>query len=208
MNIRASQVLLTQSPQDRQRLGVLHHESRRLRPAETGSAWSQELAPWSSWKTWMSENPHGLFFSETERNSYISIYIYNYIHNTIYNLMYNVYIYIYTYVSIHIVYIYMDIWIYIYMIYIYIYIWIYLSAQEKEQYHSKPPPNSSISHSRFGFPGLVPPGRASWAATAGCAAPGAASASTARAAAAGARGTLGDRPCIRCWGRWRMKGEV
>ena len=44
--------------------------------------------------------------------------------------------------------------------------------------------------------GLVPPGRASWAATAGCAAPGVA----ALAAVAGAHGTSGARRCIRCWG--------
>ena len=32
---------------DWQRLGVVHHESRRLRSVATGSPWSQELATWS-----------------------------------------------------------------------------------------------------------------------------------------------------------------
>lgn len=34
---------------DWQRLGVVHHESRRLRSVATGSPWSQELATWN-WK--------------------------------------------------------------------------------------------------------------------------------------------------------------
>ena len=48
MNIRAFQVFWPiPYVKDWQRLGVVHHESRRLRSVATGSPGSQELATWS-----------------------------------------------------------------------------------------------------------------------------------------------------------------